>query len=138
MIYEDKDLKGVIKARYMSDLDYNPTKIEPDDSYNKTIRFKHGDYNIPKTLEDLEKGDVVVSTAGCEKTVLEVLGQLYFLSSDNNPEKYCFASTVKELKDLGCTVKQNPQPQEETVNLFGKKYLKSELEQATKGIKEVE
>lgn len=58
----------------------------------------------PKTLDNLEVGDVLLSASG-ERTVLAVCGRLVFYSYADQPNSSSMFLTVEELKDKGFKVK---------------------------------
>lgn len=86
---------------------------------NRAEYYKDGDNSItnlqlfPRTIDDLEEGDVVVDTDGCEQKVLGICGNVYFLSEENEFTKVDeYYYTTQELEDNGYTLKQEECEQE--------------------------
>lgn len=84
----------------------------------------------PKTLENIEFGDVVVDKDGYERKVLGRLNSLVFLSDVNDFDCADVTYTVEELKKRGFTLKQEPEDKEEVINIEGKDYTVSEIKRA--------
>lgn len=79
----------------------------------KKVEFFDGKESVknlqfhPRTIDDLEEGDVVVDTDGCEQKVLGICGNVYFLSEENEFTKVDeYYYTTQELEDNGYTLKQ--------------------------------
>lgn len=90
----------------------------------------------PKTFGMLETGDVLIDEDGDERMVLGVCGSICFLSEYNTFDIYQQTVTIKELKKLGYTIKQPTQETKvETIDLMGKTYAKSDIENALKDVK---
>jgi len=90
---------------------------------------------MEKTLDNLEVVDSVWNDDGGEFIVLGVCGSVYLLSTDTNCEIGTFFFTAKYLRDNGYTVKNT---KEETIEIDGKKYKKSEVSDRVKELKPVE
>lgn len=68
---------------------------------------------LPRTLDDIEEGDVVVDKYGDERKVLGACGEVYFLSRwDNFKKAIGDCCTLEEIKQAGYTPKQD-EPEEE-------------------------
>lgn len=61
---------------------------------------------MEKTMEDLQKGDVIISKSGREHTVIERLGDIVFTTGYENNWDDTVAWNTTELKDRGFTIKQ--------------------------------
>ena len=68
---------------------------------NRREYYKDGDNNItnlqflPRTLDDIEEGDVVVDSDGVEKTIVGICGQIVFLSNRKEMVSYWLLSDMK-------------------------------------------
>ena len=67
----------------------------------KDIKFK------PKTLRDIEVGDVLVHENGDERMVLGICGRVHLMSADDDFEEYDDGYTIVELIANGYKVKQD-------------------------------
>lgn len=69
---------------------------------------------LPRTLDDIEEGDVVVDKYGDERKVLGACGEVYFLSRwDNFKKAIGDCCTLEEIKQAGYTLKQEEEEPEE-------------------------
>ena len=50
---------------------------------------------LPRTLDDLEEGDIVVDSEGIEKTIVGICGQIVFLSNRKEIVSYWLLSNMK-------------------------------------------
>ena len=71
---------------------------------------------LDRTLDDLEDGDVVVTSRGEKRKVLGICGTACFLSLCDNFRKAGTFLSIEELKDEYYTLKQE-EPEEEKLNL---------------------
>jgi hypothetical protein len=94
---------------------YTSISEESDDLDDRVYRIKNIHF-LPRTLDDLEEGDVLVDVAGdgYEKTVLGVCGKVFFLSQTFSHESFDTGYTVEDLKIYGWTIKQEQQEEEIT------------------------
>lgn len=69
---------------------------------------------LPRTLDDLEEGDVIVCKYGAERKVLGICGEVYFLSLCDNFNSGPDAVTISEMKGYGYTLKQEELEEEIT------------------------
>lgn len=77
---------------------------------------------MEKTMEDLQKGDVIVDD-GYEYTVMERLGDIVFTTGYGNDCNKTFAWNTTELKNNGSTIKQDePEPTELTMQEVADKF----------------
>lgn len=82
------------------------------------------------TLETLKVGDFVENRSDKHK-VLAVSGLLYWLSEGDNFDRYLGGYTLSELKEYGYKPVQ-PEVEEETIEIEGKKYTVKEIKKALK------
>jgi hypothetical protein len=88
---------------------------------------------ISRKIEDgLKEGDIIVDKKGNEKKV--VLVYVYLENIIFNDKTYFFY--LNQLIKNGYTLK-NQEAEPETIEILGKKYLKSEVEKKIKKLKEV-
>lgn len=65
---------------------------------------------LEKTLDDLEKGDKVISPEKLERFVIERVGRILFLSAHLDPDQYSFTTSIEDLKEEGYTLKSPTPP----------------------------
>lgn len=93
-------------------------------TYSYFILKKNEDYNEeknncknlkfpPRTLDNLEEGDVIVGIGG-ERKILGVCGEVYFLSMDKDFSAAWTGLTLNDITDCGYTIKQEAEEQEIT------------------------
>lgn len=84
---------------------------------NRGEYYKDGDNGItnlqflPRTLDELEEGDIVLKT-GDEWKILGICGDVYFMSICNNFKRTGTFLTKEELEDNGYTLKQEEEGEE--------------------------
>lgn len=80
---------------------------------------------LPKTIDDIDKGDTLVDEFGDEIKVLGKCGLVYFLSEDNDFDSYDCGCTLDQIKNWGYKLKEDEEVLELTVKdveeKFGKK-----------------
>lgn len=81
-----------------------------DEEYSIAVNLKF----IPRTLEDLVEGDVVINSYGYEKKILGVCGKVYMMSVSNNFDSLGDFLTIKDMREFGYTLKQEDQEEEIT------------------------
>lgn len=95
---------------------YSYSFLMKDQDFNQ-----YGDINevienlqlLPRTLDDLEEGDVLVDECGDEQKVLGICGNVYFLSEENEFTKSGeYYYTTQGLKDNGYTLKQEEEEED--------------------------
>lgn len=69
---------------------------------------------LPRTLDDLEEGDVLICKDGQKKTVLGICGKVYMLSVDYDQDYVDAGFTLQEIKSRGYTLKQEESEEEIT------------------------
>lgn len=84
----------------------------------------------PKTLYNLQEGDIVVSENERERVVLGICGRVYFLSHEGDHEAYDNGATTAELVYLGYTTKQDKQ----TIEIEGERYSIEEIKSKLKSL----
>lgn len=95
---------------------------------------------IKKTLKNMEKGDVVVNKPDYDypRTVLLAIDGCYLLSAVSKPTVASCWRTAEELRVSGCTVQQPTPTKIETIEIDGKKYKKSEVEEVIKDLEPID
>lgn len=80
----------------------------------------------PRTIDDLECGDIIVDKDGYKKKCLARIGEVYAVSKtwgsvipDNEVKTHSFWATIHELKNYGYTLYQ-PTKEKETESLIDK------------------
>ena len=96
--------------------------------------------SIKKTLKNMEKGDVVVNKPDYDypRTVLLAIDGCYLLSAVARPTVASCWRTAEELRVSGCTVQQPTPTKIETIEIDGKKYKKSEVEEVIKDLEPID
>ena len=96
--------------------------------------------SIKKTLKNMEKGDVVVNKPDYDypRTVLLAIDGCYLLSAVARPTVASCWRTAEELRVSGCTVQQPTPTKIETIEIDGKKYKKSDVEEAIRDLEPIE
>lgn len=98
---------------------YSYSFLDYKDEYNEELNNITNIKFLPRTLDDLEEGDVVVDECGDEQKVLGICGNVYFLSEENDFNKVDeYYYTTQELEDNGYTLKQDIEEEEEKVVEF--------------------
>ena len=78
---------------------------------------------MERTMEDLQKGDVIVNKSGREVTVIERLGDIVFTTDWENDWNSSFVLNTTELKNKGYTVKRDKlEPTELTMQEVADKF----------------
>ena len=72
---------------------------------------------LPRTIDDIQEGDVVVDEGGDERKVLGVCGKVYLMSGICDFSKYSNGFTIEELKTRGYKPKDEPEPEIEEMTL---------------------
>lgn len=95
---------------------------------------------IKKTLKNMEKGDVVVNKPDYDypRTVLLAIDGCYLLSAVARPTVASCWRTAEELRVSSCTVQQPTPTKIETIEIDGKKYKKSEVEEVIKDLEPID
>lgn len=116
---------------------------EVDKSYAPyLIRFEDGKYRwfrksdltpAHRTIDDVQKGDFVKNEYGKRK-VIEVLGDIVFMSYKDDFDNYSGTYMKQQLKKDGYTLVQP----KDTYEFEGKKYNLEQVREAIEGLEEVE
>jgi len=102
-IIKDKDT--VYVSPYNIAICWDNVEYYEEKSSVKNLQF------LPRTLDDLEEGDIVLKT-GDEWKILGICGDVYFMSICNNFKRTGTFLTKEELKDEGYTLKQEEEEEE--------------------------
>ncbi len=102
----------------------------------KYISYLRPTKPIKKTLYNLEKGDVVENVNG-QRKIMEKLGECYLLSECNAFDRFGGWYFPKDLEDCGYHLVNQPATPE-TIEVLGKTYLKSDVEEKLAELMEVE
>lgn len=93
---------------------------------------------VKKELTDMEVGDIVIDGGGEERKVIEVLTNTFLPSiKDNHTKASICLFSFKEAEEAGWKLKDQ-EPEEEIVEVLGKKYKKSELKERLEELEEVQ
>lgn len=93
---------------------------------------------VEKTLENLEKGDLIKCASGDTKKILAVLDGVYLFSKTYDHEVADCWYTIYEMKKRGWEPVQPEEPAPETIEIGGKKYNKQEFEEAVKDLEPID
>lgn len=72
---------------------------------------------LPRTIDDIQEGDVVLDKFKKEITVLGICGKLICFSARDYPLRAGSCYTVEEMKEYGYTLKQDIEEEEKKVGL---------------------
>ncbi|MHC1728050.1 MAG: hypothetical protein AB9866_18950 [Syntrophobacteraceae bacterium] len=145
------DRVKLISERYDDDI-YNPLwggsqgkvtgkveRIRPDGHIRVEWDNGIGNSYLPEDLELIntwKQGDILINGDGKERKVLAVLGEICFTSKENNFSRAtCGNYTQKELEDAGWKLKT---PEDEFVEIVGKKYDRKAVEERLKELDPIE
>ena len=93
---------------------------------------------VEKTLEKLEKGDLIDCNGRGTVKVLAALDDCYLLSSTFNHERAVSWYTAHELEDKDWKPVQPEETAAETIEIGGNKYNKQEFEEAVKDLEPID
>lgn len=88
---------------------------------------------LEKTWETLKAGDIVIDEEGYERKVLARVDELIALSDENYHDIFNSWRVVSRIKKFGYTIKQD-KPQEETIEILGKRYKKDDVVKKLEGL----
>lgn len=88
---------------------------------------------LEKTWETLQAGDIVIDEEGYERKVLARVDELIALSDENYHDIFNSLRVVSRIKKFGYTIKQD-KPQEETIEILGKRYKKDDVVKKLEGL----
>ena len=94
----------------------------------------------PTNEKPVKVGDILLDDYGGEAMVLEVLENTFLKSYFGKKDRISGWYTFSEMKGEGWKVKDQEgeqQQEQETIEIGGRKYLKDDVENALKGIKEI-
>lgn len=84
--------------------------------YGKTQYIKNLKF-FPRTIDDLEEGDVVLNPYGGARKILGKCGEVYFLSLRDNFNSAGDAMTISDMKGYAYTLKQDIEEEEKKIDL---------------------
>jgi len=77
---------------------------------------------VPKTLDNLEVGDILTTEVGNKRKVLGICGKVVFLSYINDFEAFGDGSTLKQIKDFGYKLKEESETVELSMDEIASKF----------------
>lgn len=106
-----------VKVIYKGDVNYGKIGTITEKGYCYDWRVDFDNYDglndendlelVPKTLDNLEVGDILTTEVGNKRKVLGICGEVVFLSYPNEPEIFKEGLTLKEIKDFAYKLKED-------------------------------